>query len=49
MICDLKWATPPLYWFRSVEKQQVKLVENAAKKPINLGKFYVSSNQKFLA
>jgi hypothetical protein len=25
-----KWETPPLYWFRSAEKQQVKLVGNAA-------------------
>jgi hypothetical protein len=33
MICGPKWAAPPLNWFRSAEKQQVKLAGKAAKQP----------------
>jgi hypothetical protein len=38
MNCGPKWATPPLHWFRSTEKQEVKLVGKAAKQPINFAK-----------
>jgi hypothetical protein len=33
MFCGPKWPTPPLDWFKSAEKQQVKLVGNVAKQP----------------
>jgi hypothetical protein len=47
MICGPKWAAPPLNWFRSAEKQQVKLVGKAAKQPINLEKFLLEVTRNF--
>jgi hypothetical protein len=40
-------STSP-FWFRSAEKQQVKLAGNVAKQPKN-SKISVSNNHKFLA
>ena len=47
MICGPKWATPPLHWFRSAEKQQVKLAGKDAKQPINLEKFLLKVTRHF--
>jgi hypothetical protein len=42
-----KWATPPLFLFKSGKSQQVKLVGKAAKITKKLQIFYVSDNKKF--
>jgi hypothetical protein len=47
MICGPKWATPPLNWFKSAEKQQVKLAGKAAKQPINFEKFLLEETINF--
>jgi hypothetical protein len=47
LICGPKWEAPPLNWFRSAEKHQVKLAGKAAKQPINLEKFLLEVTRNF--
>jgi hypothetical protein len=47
MFCGPKQATPPLYWFRYAEKQEVKLAVNAAKQQKNLEKFLLAITINF--
>jgi hypothetical protein len=47
IISGPKWAAPPLNWFRTTKKQQVKLVGKAAKQPIKFENFLLEEIRNF--